>query len=144
MRWMWSDYRYCLHATKLCMSWSLPTVCCHAYCVVFFLQLLVHAIQAILFENGSFIKQMTIVDSQVVLSAFWDVPRELQSEAQLTHVREQQHVETCLLALSVAVALRDKLNALCSMSSSIGITTGTACVGVRGCDTRSDLAIIGR
>lgn len=102
-----------------------------------------HAIQATLFENGSFIKQIAIVDSrQVVISAFWYVPSEFQSEAQLTHVRKQ-HGETCLLALSVAVALRDKLHSLHAVSSSIGINTGTACVGIRGCDIRSDLAIMG-
>ena len=103
--------------------------------------MLVYSIQAILFENGSFIKQITIVDNQVILSAFWYVPSEFQSEAQMAHVRTL-HVVKCLLALSVAVALRDKLETL-NETSSIGITTGPVCIGFRGCSIRSELAMIG-
>ena len=103
--------------------------------------MLVYSIQAILFENGSFIKQITIVDNQVILSAFWDVPSEFQSEAQILHGR-RQHVIKCLLALSVAVALRDKLMTL-NEPSSIGITFGPVCFGFRGCSVRSELALIG-
>jgi len=108
------------------------------------LQVLVYAIQAILFENGSFIKQMTIVNNntEAVLSAFWFVPSDFQSEAQETHIQKQLHLVKCLLALSVAVALRDKLETL-NTTTSIGISTGNVCIGVRGCEVRSELAIMG-